>query len=127
MHVLSGQQSSPLRSMLGRSDQSKQLRLRCGGRPSIRTGAEKKAQAALLRDIFGNPFEPLTIDAARLTPAITELAQTIYEENSFLRMPELAEALEEVGCTNGAVIRHCNELESHVRGCWVIDLILGKA
>lgn len=152
-----------------------------------------KPRAALLRDIFGNPFRPVkatewaplgecseadinppsksvtlltgpgTVSVARparwLTPAVLSIAQAIYDERAFDRMPVLADALEEAGCREEAILRHlrrvpeCKTCETtgigmdeytgtvevvggcprcggecgpHVRGCWVVDLILGK-
>lgn len=89
--------------------------------------AEASAQAGMLRDIFGNPFRPVTFDPAWLTPAVTSLAQMSYEERTFDRMPELADALEQLGCTNADILEHCRGPGPHVRGCWVVDLVLGKS
>jgi hypothetical protein len=88
--------------------------------------AEKQAQTALVRDIFGNPFRPVAVDPSWLTPGVVELARTIYEGRAFDRMPELANALEEAGCANADILAHCREPGEHVRGCWVLDLLLGK-
>jgi hypothetical protein len=88
--------------------------------------AEYAAQANLLRDIIGNPFRPVALDSAWLTPAVISLAQTIYDERAFDRMPELADALEKAGCTSKEVLEHCRGGGPHVRGCWVVDLLLGK-
>ena len=90
---------------------------------------ERIAQTMALRDIFGNPFRPVTIDPAWLTwndGTIPKLAQAIYDERAFDRMPILADALEEAGCTNSGILDHCRQPAEHVRGCWVVDLILGK-
>jgi hypothetical protein len=84
---------------------------------------------ALLLCTFGNPFRPATIDSAWLTwngGAIPKLAQTIYDERAFDRMPMLADALLEAGCTNEEILTHCSSGGEHVRGCWVVDLVLGK-
>jgi hypothetical protein len=54
------------------------------------------------------------------------LAQGIYEEQAWDRLPILADALEESGCTSADILNHCRQPGEHVRGCWVIDLILGK-
>jgi len=62
-----------------------------------------------------------------LAPVIVRLGQTIHEDRSFERMPELATALETDGCTNANILAHCRRPGQHVRGCWVIDLILRKA
>ncbi len=89
---------------------------------------EAVVQATLLRDIFGNPFRPVTLDPAWLTSDVLALARGIYEERAFDRMPILADALQDAGCTNEEVLKHCrNTSLTHVRGCWVVDLVLGKA
>jgi hypothetical protein len=87
---------------------------------------EQLAQRSTLLDILGNPFRPATIDPAWLTYAVTDLAQVIYGERAFDRMPILADALEEAGCTNEEILAHCRSGGEHVRGCWVVDLLLEK-
>jgi hypothetical protein len=87
---------------------------------------EIAAQTALLRDITGNPFRPVTFERSWSTLAVSELAQSIYDCRAFERMPELADALEQAGCTNADVLSHCRGPGTHVRGCWVVDLVLGK-
>ncbi len=79
-----------------------------------------------LRDIIGNPFRPVTADPAWLTSDVVALAHGIYEEKAFDRMPILADALQDAGCENDDVLSHCRGPGPHVRGCWVVDLILGK-
>jgi hypothetical protein len=84
---------------------------------------------ALLRCIFGNPFRPLKISPTWLTwnnATIPRLAQEIYDARAFDRLPILADALEEAGCTNADILSHCRQPGPHARGCWVVDLILGK-
>ncbi len=89
--------------------------------------AELAAQAVLLRDIFGNPFRPVALDPDWLTSDVLLLAGGIYEERAFDRMPILADALQDAGCTNEDVLTHCRGANPpHVRGCWVVDLLLGK-
>jgi hypothetical protein len=95
--------------------------------------AEGKAQAALLRCLFGNPFRPLTLDPAWRTPTICSLAQAGYEQRQLpsghldpARLTVLADALEEAGCTDPATLGHLRGPGSHARGCWVLDLLLGK-
>jgi hypothetical protein len=91
---------------------------------------EIKAEAQLVRDIVGNPFHPPSpIDSSWLdwnSRAVVRLAQEIYNQRSFERIPELGEALRAAGCSNSAVLVHCREPAPHVRGCWVVDLLLGK-
>jgi hypothetical protein len=86
---------------------------------------EKEHQAALLRCIFGNPFGPVAPDPAWWTPATGTLAATMYETRDFAAMPLLADILEEAGCP-AEVSEHCRGPGPHVRGCWVVDLVLGK-
>jgi hypothetical protein len=57
---------------------------------------------------------------------IPKLAQAIYEERAFDRLPILADALEEAGCDNADILAHCRQPGPHVRGCWVVDLLVGK-
>jgi hypothetical protein len=111
---------------------------------------EQSAQAHLLRDIFGNPFRPVAVEPTWLTADVVKLADTIYCERAFDRLPILADALEQAGCHNQEILSHCrepmpslqlteprrrrwwpprrpaqapHEVVPHVRGCWVLDLI----
>jgi hypothetical protein len=79
-----------------------------------------------LRDIFGNPFRPVTVDPAWLTSDVLLLARGMYEDRAFDRMPILADALQDAGCDSDDVLNHCRGPGPHVRGCWVVDLVLGK-
>src|SRR5262249_25434472 len=92
--------------------------------------AEWAAQAALLRDIFGVlPFRPVTIPPSSLLwndGTVVTLAKSIYDERAFDRLPILADALEEAGCATADILGHCRQPGEHVRGCWVLDLLLGK-
>ena len=90
------------------------------------TVAERREQAALVRCLFGNPFRPRPARAAWLTREVRALADGIYAERAFDRMPSLADALEASGCTNAELIEHCRSAREHARGCWVVDLLLGK-
>lgn len=87
---------------------------------------EEITQATLLRDVLGNPFRSVALDSAWLTTTVTALAQAIYDDRDFDRMPILADALEDAGCTSQAILAHCRGPGLHVRGCWVVDLLLGK-
>lgn len=84
------------------------------------------AQAKLIRDIFGNPFHPQTVDPSWLTTTVVGLATAIYDDRAFACLPILADALEDAGCNNADVLQHCRGEGPHVRGCWALDLILGK-
>ena len=89
--------------------------------------AEERAQTDLLRDIFGTlPFRPGEFAPHWRTDNVVALARTIYEERCFDRLPILADALLDAGCDSEAILSHCRSSGSHVRGCWVIDLLLGK-
>jgi hypothetical protein len=87
---------------------------------------EEASHANLLRDIFGNPFRPATLDPAWRTPTVVALAGQMYESRDFTAMPILADALQDAGCDNEDVLDHCRGPGPHVRGCWVVDLVLGK-
>ncbi len=88
------------------------------------TSAE--AMCRLFRDIFGNPFRPVTVDPSWLTSTVVSLARGIYDERAFDRMPILADALQDAGCDNDDILTHCRGPGPHVRGCWVVDQLLGK-
>ncbi|MFO0796468.1 MAG: hypothetical protein U0804_03265 [Gemmataceae bacterium] len=90
------------------------------------TRQEQLAQSLLLRDIVGNPFRPVAFDPAWRTEAVVGLARGAYEDRAFDRLPVLADALEDAGCADAAVLAHCRGPGPHVRGCWVVDLVLGK-
>jgi hypothetical protein len=91
-----------------------------------RIEVEYRHQCHLLRDMDGNPFGPVNLDPTWLSPNVVALARTIYEERAFDRMPELADVLEEAGGYEADILGHCRKPGPHVRGCWVVDLILGK-
>ena len=94
---------------------------------------ERAAQAALLRDVLGNPFRPAAISPAWQTPTVVALAQAASDERELpagtldtTRLAVLADALEEAGCTDPDLLIHLREKGPYVRGCWVVDLLLGK-
>ena len=69
--------------------------------------SHRRAIADRVRDIFGNPFRPVTFGPAWRRPGVVALARTIYEEQIFNRMSELADAVEEAGCHDTAILAHC--------------------
>jgi hypothetical protein len=95
------------------------------------SGPELTAQATLVRDICGNPFQDLRpMSRAWLTwkdCTIPQMARAIYDERAFDRLPILSDALEEAGCTNQDVLGHLRGPGPHCRGCWPLDLLLGKS
>lgn len=107
--------------------------------------------AGLLRDICGNPFARwlewesirrlpewqnvrslaeksgcVPAHASWLTAPVLSLAAGIYADRSFNQLPVLADALEDAGCTDRAMLDHCRQQGKHAPGCWVVDQILGK-
>jgi hypothetical protein len=83
--------------------------------------------------LFGNPFRLVSIEPALLTPTVTNLAQAAYEERIMpsgeldaARLAVLSDALEEAACDNADILAHLRSPGPHVRGCWVLDLLLGK-
>jgi hypothetical protein len=97
---------------------------------------EQQAQCELLRCLAGNPWRPVPPPAPRVFSwndgCVARLARAAYDD----RLPEgrldparlavLADALEEAGCTDADILGHCRSGGEHVRGCWVVDLLLGK-
>jgi hypothetical protein len=94
-----------------------------------RSGPEVTWLAALIRDVFGNPFRTLRLDPAWLAwegGTVRKLAEGIYQDQAFDRLLVLADALEEAGCADEQVLAHCRGGGPHVRGCWLLDLLLGQ-
>ena len=96
--------------------------------------AEGQEQARLLHCIFGNPFHPVAINPAWLTPTVLALAQAAYDNRNLPsgtldneRLAVLADALEDAGCDNADILKHLRQSGEHVRGCWVVDLLLDKS
>jgi hypothetical protein len=97
-------------------------------------GAESLVPVGMIREVIGNPFRPATLHRAWLTPTVASFALAAYDERSLpsgeldtVRLPVLADALEEAGCIDADVFSHLRSPGPHVRGCWALDLILGKA
>lgn len=84
-----------------------------------------KVFCGLVQDIFGSPFQRVSFEARWLTDAARALAISMYESRVFDSLPVLADALEEAGCTDQTILKHCRESSVHARGCWVLDFILG--
>jgi hypothetical protein len=91
---------------------------------------EEAAQCRLLRDIFGNPFRP---EQLRVQPDwltwndcwVDKTARWMYGRADFTDLPFLGDALEDAGCDNEELLRHCRSAQEHTRGCWAVDLLLG--
>jgi hypothetical protein len=107
----------------------------------ILMGGHHKARhpeyAQLLRDVIGNPFRPVVLSPTWLAwndVTVVRLAQAAYDQRDLpagtldnTRLAVLADALEEAGCTSEDVLGHLRGPGPHVRGCWPIDLCLGKS
>ncbi len=90
--------------------------------------AETALQVALLRDIVGPTlFHKVEVDPAWQAPAIIALLREIVRDGTFGRLPEIAPLLKAHSCANSEILDHCSLAEGHVRGCWVVDLLLGKS
>jgi hypothetical protein len=97
------------------------------GAMAIADAAEHRTHAELTRCVFGNPFRPVTFDPAWRTSTVLSLASQMYESRDFSAIPILADALQDAGCDNADILNHCRDAgQVHVRGCWVVDLVLGK-
>ncbi|MDY3553783.1 hypothetical protein R5W24_002897 [Gemmata sp. JC717] len=88
---------------------------------------EELAQCAILRDIFGNPFRPVAVERSWLTSTVLLLTERIYQDRAFDQIPILADALQDAGCGNDDILNHLRSDGPHVKGCWALDLVLGKS
>jgi hypothetical protein len=99
------------------------------------SGREMAAQCDLLREVVGLSPQRPTLNPYWLVwdhGTVVQLAQAAYDDRELpggrldsVRMTILAESLEEAGCTEETILAHCRS-GSHVRGCWVLDLLLGN-
>jgi hypothetical protein len=92
--------------------------------------ADCPAQASVVRCVFGSPFRPApAVDPAWLAwngGTVAKLAAAIYDGRRSADLPILADALEDAGCADAAILTHCRGGGDHVRGCWVVDLLTGR-
>lgn len=87
---------------------------------------EESAACNLHRCIFGNPFRSVAFVLDWRTSTVVAIARSMYDSRDFSAMPILADALQDAGCENEDILNHCHSSGPHVRGCWVVDRILGK-
>jgi hypothetical protein len=80
----------------------------------------------IVHDIFGNPFRHVAVEPEWLTSTVVALAEGVYADRAFGRMPVLADALEDAGCSHEDILSHCRGGGPHTRGCWVVDLLTGR-
>jgi hypothetical protein len=91
------------------------------------SATQQRRHSDLIRDIFGNPFRRAKLGPLATAPgAPGPLARVIYDERAFDRLPLLADALEDAGCTDADLLGHLRLPGPHVRGCWAVDLVVGK-
>ncbi len=101
------------------------METRHGKPPPCGSPTERLRQAALLRDIAG-PMPTPGMRPGWLSPTVRAIAEGAYLARDWQALPVLADALEDEGCADEAILKHCRGATAHVRGCWVIDRILGK-
>jgi hypothetical protein len=97
-----------------------------GGHTQPRLAQAFSELVPVVHDIFGNPFRPVAVEPAWLTSTVVALAEGVYQDRAFDRLPILADALMDAGCDNDDVLNHCRGEGPHVRGCWVVDLLTGR-
>ncbi len=112
---------------------------------SVRLAAERQgrlgetdlALCQRVRDVLGNPFRSHAVGPTWRTwkgHHLATLARAAYDNRRLTagtldnaRLAEIAEALTEAGCTDADLLEHCRRPGEHVRGCWVLDLLLGQS
>jgi hypothetical protein len=108
------------------------LALENGSHDPNTASAQMSRQAKLIRDVFANPFRPVTLAPDYRSPSVLMVAQAAYDERQLPsgeldphRLAVLADALEDAGCTDQGIMAHLRGPGPHVRGCFVVDLCLG--
>jgi hypothetical protein len=102
------------------------LRLAPPARFAVDGRPEQEYQAILVREVFGNPFHPIPLNPTWQTSTVLALAQGIYQDRAFDRLPILADALLDSGCDNPDLLNHLRSEGPHTRGCFAIDLLLNR-
>ena len=111
-------------SMFGTADYACEA---VGGCPSKPSDEEQRAQCDIARDIFGNPFRLVAFAPEWRTDTALVLARQMYEAREFSAAPILADALQDAGCDSDDILNHLRDTTAtHVRGCWALDLVLGR-
>jgi hypothetical protein len=119
-------------AVLGTTDEANPLRETISAAVSAINfrGTQKSVLPAfveIIQDVGGNPFRPVTFAPAWRTSTVLCIADAIYADRAFGNLPILADALEDAGCDHADILSHCRGPGPHVRGCWVVDLVLGKS
>lgn len=101
----------------------------------------------LLREIIGDPWNLTTLCgvtegitrpedcytphcpncATILTPLVLQLATVAHDHQDWSVLGPLSDALEDAGCNCEPLLMHLRGRDTHCRGCWAIDCILGKS
>lgn len=125
---VSGRSNSPTLTEVAESANFIAVLRRTGGMASwAKSEPARQAQAALLREIVGNPFRTPAVNPHWLAwsdGTVAKMARSIHDEGAFDRLPILADALEDAGCTDRDILDHCRAPNEHVPGCWVLSLLL---
>jgi hypothetical protein len=148
-HEAAGDAANVARRFLYSPDETAEMMVGAAGSRAARLagGSGKQAETArheaqramrslirrLINEVHGNPFRPVTLDPAWRTPAVVALAQAVYEERLMpageldpSRLRILGDAVEEAGCADSEILGHLRSPGLHIRGCWPVDLLLGK-
>jgi hypothetical protein len=88
---------------------------------------ERAAECITIRDIFGDPFKPTPFAPSWRTDTVVTLARQQYETRDFSLMPIMGDALQDAGCEEESILNHCRSPGVHVRGCFVVDLVLNRS
>ncbi len=88
---------------------------------------ERRRQRLDIRDVFGNPFRAVEFTAEMRTSTGLALARQMDANRNYSLLPILADALQDAGCEDADMLAHCRDRGPHVKGCWVVDLVLGKS
>jgi hypothetical protein len=90
------------------------------------TDEQSPSGATLLRCVAGNPFRLAGTEPSFRVPDVDALAHSIYHKPTPEGLQKLAKSLEDAGCQDSDILDHCRHPGPHVRGCWVLDLLLGR-
>lgn len=114
---------------LGQLDPRPALYRAVGQRQAEDASTAKAAVAGALREVLGNPARPPAFRHAWLYAnggVARRLVEAALAEQDYGVLPVLADALEDAGCAEAALLDHCRQARPHARGCWVVDLLTGK-
>lgn len=86
-----------------------------------------RSYVPIVREFFGNPFRPIDLRPCWRTSTVFALLRGMCDNDDFSSMPMLGDALEDAGCDDAGILQHCRSGGPHVRGCWVIEMLLGES